>query len=367
MRVIAPSEARRIEAGIFNYGSDMRVSDTPLHISGLEKYVELDQPHDFLGREAMARLAGSGVDRKLVGVDIGGEPMTDEGALNDFWPVHVPGGAQIGRITAGAWSPRLERNVGYAWVPVIPHGRGHGARGRLVLRHPDVRRCPASVRRRGEADPRGMSDSIAFDRAAEYYDETRGLSEEGIRRTIEVLTDAFAGAGPVLEVGVGTGQVALPLHDAAVDVVGIDLSRAMLARLVAKAGGVTPPFPLIEGDATRMPLRDDAFGGAYLRWVLHLVPDWRAAVSEIARVVAPRGRFLAGLGSYGGRRSEIQGRFAEITGVSTQPIGLAWDGWRDLDDAIATLGGEKLLRTPSRCPRVRRSRLRPRRCRRSRD
>jgi aminomethyltransferase len=43
--------------------------------------------------------------------------MTDEGALNDFWPVHEPGGAAIGRVTAGAWSPRLERNVGYAWVP----------------------------------------------------------------------------------------------------------------------------------------------------------------------------------------------------------------------------------------------------------
>jgi aminomethyltransferase len=117
MRVIAPSEARRIEAGIFNYGSDMRVSDTPLHLSGLEKYVELDQPHDFLGRDALAALAERGVDRKLVGIAIGGEPMTDEGALNDFWPVHDPGGGSVGRLTAGAWSPRLERNVGYAWVP----------------------------------------------------------------------------------------------------------------------------------------------------------------------------------------------------------------------------------------------------------
>ncbi len=43
IRVIAPSEARRIEAGIFNYGSDIRVEDTPLHVTGLEKYVEWDQ------------------------------------------------------------------------------------------------------------------------------------------------------------------------------------------------------------------------------------------------------------------------------------------------------------------------------------
>jgi glycine cleavage system aminomethyltransferase T len=118
IRVIAPSEARRIEAGIFNYGSDIRVEDTPLHVSGLERFVEWDQEADFLGRERLEEIRdGDLIDRKLVGIDIGGEPMRDEGALNDFWPL-VKGDARIGRVTAGAWSPRLERNIGYAWVPI---------------------------------------------------------------------------------------------------------------------------------------------------------------------------------------------------------------------------------------------------------
>jgi aminomethyltransferase len=117
IRAIAPSEARRIEAGIFNYGSDMTMNDTPFHVTGLERFVELDQEQDFIGKTWLARLADEGVDRKLVGIDIGGAPMTDEGALNDFWPVCAPGGERIGRVTAGAWSPRLERNIGYAWVP----------------------------------------------------------------------------------------------------------------------------------------------------------------------------------------------------------------------------------------------------------
>ncbi|TMK15637.1 MAG: glycine cleavage system protein T [Actinobacteria bacterium] len=104
-------------------GSDIRPEDTPFHVTGLERYVELDQPQDFIGKEALARLAEGGVDRKLVGIAIEGEPMTDEGALNDFWPVHAEGSdapagdAAIGRVTAGAWSPRLEKNIGYAWVP----------------------------------------------------------------------------------------------------------------------------------------------------------------------------------------------------------------------------------------------------------
>jgi glycine cleavage system aminomethyltransferase T len=117
IRAIAPSEARRIEAGIFNYGSDMRIEDTPLHVSGLERLVELDQPQDFMGKEALSQIADEGVSRKLVGVEIGGDPMTDEGALNDFWSVRGSDGASIGRVTAGAWSPRLEKNIGYAWVP----------------------------------------------------------------------------------------------------------------------------------------------------------------------------------------------------------------------------------------------------------
>ena len=116
-RVIAPSEARRIEAGIFNYGSDMDSYDTPFHISGLEKYVELEQEADFVGKQALARIAEEGVDRKLVGIRIEGDPMTDEGALNEFWPVIDASEQPIGRVTAGAWSPRLEMNVGYAWVP----------------------------------------------------------------------------------------------------------------------------------------------------------------------------------------------------------------------------------------------------------
>ena len=129
IRAIAPSEARRIEAGIFNYGSDMRIEDTPLHVTGLERLVELDQERDFIGRAALARLAETGVDRKLVGIAIEGDPMSDEGALNDVWPVHdEDGGPVIGRVTAGAWSPRLERNVGYAWVPA-----SHMADGTALL------------------------------------------------------------------------------------------------------------------------------------------------------------------------------------------------------------------------------------------
>ncbi len=79
--------------------------------------------------------------------------------------------------------------------------------------------------------------SVAFDRAADYYDRTRGLTEEGQRRTIELLSSELGGRGRVLEIGVGTGQLALPLRAAGVPVVGLDLAMPMLSRAVAKSGG----------------------------------------------------------------------------------------------------------------------------------
>ncbi|HEX6330052.1 MAG TPA: glycine cleavage T C-terminal barrel domain-containing protein [Actinomycetota bacterium] len=118
MRVIAPSEARRIEAGIFNFGSDIRWSDTPFHVTGLARFVELDQEADFVGKQALREIRdGNLIDRKLVGVELGGEPMDEEGALTGLWTL-FKGEAALGRVTAAAWSPRLERNIGYAWVPI---------------------------------------------------------------------------------------------------------------------------------------------------------------------------------------------------------------------------------------------------------
>ncbi len=114
IRPIAPSEARRIEAGIFNYGSDMTLADTPFHVMGLERLVE-EQPQDYIGKEALERLRREGVDRKLVGIELEMEGL--EAELEWFWPVHHDG-EQVGRVTGAIWSPGLAKNIGYVWVPI---------------------------------------------------------------------------------------------------------------------------------------------------------------------------------------------------------------------------------------------------------
>ncbi|HEY8199064.1 MAG TPA: glycine cleavage T C-terminal barrel domain-containing protein, partial [Candidatus Limnocylindrales bacterium] len=115
IRPIAPCEARRIEAGIFNYGSDMTIADTPFHVMGLERLVEV-QAADYIGKAALEEIRVAGVDRKLVGIEVvEGDPLSFEiaskrPALHD--------GEAVGTVTDLIWSPRLERNIGYVWVPI---------------------------------------------------------------------------------------------------------------------------------------------------------------------------------------------------------------------------------------------------------
>jgi SAM-dependent methyltransferase len=182
-----------------------------------------------------------------------------------------------------------------------------------------------------------VSDSIRFDTAADHYDRTRAISDEAMGRTISLLTSELRDRGRVLEVGVGTGLLALRLHEAGIPVFGLDLSSPMVAKLVEKAGGVRP-FPLVLADATTMPFADRAFGAAYLRWVLHLIPDWRGALAEMARVVRPGGVLLVSLGAFDEVGRAIRARFSEITGLSTDPVGLMWGNHESLDGELEGLG-----------------------------
>ena len=114
IKPIAPCEARRIEAGIFNYGSDMNLGDTPLHVMGLERLAE-DQPQDYIGKSALEELRAKGVDRKLVGIELDGDELRAE--MSEYWPVHKDG-KRVGHMTDAVWSPGLKKNIGYVWVPI---------------------------------------------------------------------------------------------------------------------------------------------------------------------------------------------------------------------------------------------------------
>jgi SAM-dependent methyltransferase len=180
--------------------------------------------------------------------------------------------------------------------------------------------------------------SVNFDRAAAFYDATRDLGDEATTWALGVVRDAVAGRGRVLEIGVGTGIVALPLVEAGVDLVGIDLSAAMMSKLIEKADGHAP-LPLLRADATRMPFRDGSFGAAYARHVLHLIPDWHVAVTELCRVVG-EGVVLIEVGGGGGAWIELWQEIRSAVGPEADHVGLDLprDGEMALDEAFVAAG-----------------------------
>jgi SAM-dependent methyltransferase len=186
--------------------------------------------------------------------------------------------------------------------------------------------------------------SIAFDRAADYYDRTRALPDEIQAAVIEVLRGELAGRGRVLELGVGTGRMALPLHARGVDLIGMDLSEPMMRKLVENAAGALP-FSLARADGRALPLRDVAVGAAFLCHVLHLIPQWTDVIAELVRVVAPGGLILVDLG--GGPTAigrEVTAAFNRFAALDRPRPGCTDPG--ALDRAFADLGATVRLAAP---------------------
>jgi glycine cleavage system aminomethyltransferase T len=130
VRPTGPSDIRRIEGGIFNWGADMTYENNPLEM-GLERLVGWSlSDEDSISLAALRRIREEGVRRRIVGVELDGDPFP---ALNyTKWPAHRADGdgEHIGKVTSAIYSPRLERNIGYCWVPV--ELADHGTRLRVA-------------------------------------------------------------------------------------------------------------------------------------------------------------------------------------------------------------------------------------------
>lgn len=139
MRVIGPCHIRRIEGGILALGCDMWYDTNPFEVGmGYDWMVDLEQEDDFVGKEALKRIKREGVKRMLAGVEMGGPSMGSyiDNNMIDTFPVYASGKTkQIGEVTSACFSPRLEKNIGFAMVPIeytdlgtelevdAPHGR----------------------------------------------------------------------------------------------------------------------------------------------------------------------------------------------------------------------------------------------------
>src|SRR5689334_18045093 len=147
-----------------------------------------------------------------------------------------------------------------------------------------------------------------------------------IAATVDFLAglarDGQARGGRALELGIGTGRIALPLTARGVEVVGIDLSRAMVERLRAKAGGDAIPATIGDFSSTRV---DGHFDLVYL--VFNTIENVTTQAGQVAcfqnaaRHLRPGGQFVVECG-IPDLRSLPRGEKAVVFDLGTEHWGI---------------------------------------------
>lgn len=144
-----------------------------------------------------------------------------------------------------------------------------------------------------------MPVRMSFDRVAHCYDDTRAMPPTAAAAVTAGIADALRAVSPapiVLEVGIGTGRIAVPLTAAGVRMVGIDVAQAMVARLREKQASI----PLALAESTRLPFRPAAFGAVLFVHVLHLVADPAASLRAALPHLTRDGLLILGRNHYPG-------------------------------------------------------------------
>ncbi|MBM3650197.1 MAG: glycine cleavage system protein T, partial [Alphaproteobacteria bacterium] len=106
MRPGSTSQIRRVEGALLSLGADMTSDDNPYEL-GLDRLIDLDQPAEFIGKAALARIKAKGVKRKLIGLRIEGDKVPPN---IEHWPLMI-GDRRVGRLSSLAFSPRLGCNI----------------------------------------------------------------------------------------------------------------------------------------------------------------------------------------------------------------------------------------------------------------
>jgi SAM-dependent methyltransferase len=137
-----------------------------------------------------------------------------------------------------------------------------------------------------------MANPGGFDRAASFYDDTRGFPP-GDEEAIAALMTRAANLQPdhnFVEIGIGTGRLSLPMLPYVRAVYGIDSSLPMLWRLRGKHAD--KPVYVAQGDVRQIPFQSAAFDVAMTAHMFNVIAEWRQAASEIARILRPDGVLL---------------------------------------------------------------------------
>jgi SAM-dependent methyltransferase len=184
--------------------------------------------------------------------------------------------------------------------------------------------------------------SVVFDRAVDFYDETRGFPPGVETQVADLIVQAGAltSASILLEIGIGTGRIALPLAHHVRHMNGVDLSVPMMTRLQAKR--TDEPLAVCQGDITRLPFASHSYDALIAVHIFHLVGGYQAALREAARVLKPGGVLIHGWNERD-HADHLDAAWRAATGAGRgAEVGVKWEerstmlednGWQPVGDA----------------------------------
>jgi len=110
----SPNIILRLEGGILSYLADIDRTNNPYEV-GLDRMVDLEQDDDFIGKDALREICLKGPEKKLIGAEIHGNPLTIFNS--EHWPVFIDN-KKVGSMNAMAYSPRLNKNICYTILDI---------------------------------------------------------------------------------------------------------------------------------------------------------------------------------------------------------------------------------------------------------
>ena len=149
--------------------------------------------------------------------------------------------------------------------------------------------------RRTEDEPPAEDLQAVYNRIAGHFAQTREYAWPEVEGFVETEVDRRGGLKRTLDLGCGNGRHAQLLAEHGAEVIGLDVSRGLLAAARERAIDREFDVHLVHGDAGRLPFENERFSQVVYVATLHHLPTRearQASLSEVGRVLEPGGRGL---------------------------------------------------------------------------
>ncbi len=107
-----PNYIERLESGLISFGADTDAKTNPFEL-GMDRFVDLNQENDFVGKDALIHLKGNGIDRKFTGFFLDGPRQSKP---NEHRLRLLQSGNVVGYVSACGYSPRFGKNIGVGMI-----------------------------------------------------------------------------------------------------------------------------------------------------------------------------------------------------------------------------------------------------------